>query len=304
MRIRENRYEVSSPLIGKARRVLAVSDVHGDAGRMDRILLLVKAEGFDAILMVGDIVDRVDADNDETLSRIEEMTELAPVYFVPGNHEFEGKGDEKVLRGRGRSFLEKVGEIKNCTVFSGDGITTKTLGDNIGVGGVEVPDRVYRAPNKREKEKQTESYMASLRAEGFRGDRFNILISHTPEIFLSPEGLIPKEKYRGLLENVSLVVAGHMHGGLRPRWARGKGENKWGWVGAYKRIIPRNAFGFWGQDDYGLILSDGATKFPNHAPVWGLGRALNRLYIPDVEIIDLIPGERYRLRSKGSRVLG
>lgn len=77
------KYQLQSPLIHEALHFGIVSDLHNEPYH-DILPLL---NGFDALLVPGDIVDRYRKSYDNGLSFIREAAERLPVFFSPGNHD-------------------------------------------------------------------------------------------------------------------------------------------------------------------------------------------------------------------------
>ncbi|MGN0520020.1 MAG: metallophosphoesterase [Candidatus Fimenecus sp.] len=70
-------------------RIVQVSDLHNKAfgAQSEKLLSFVRAQNPDLILLTGDTVDSRRADINIALEFASAATEIAPVYFVSGNHE-------------------------------------------------------------------------------------------------------------------------------------------------------------------------------------------------------------------------
>ena len=84
-------YNVSSLKLTHSFRVVSLADVHGTVfGRENRRLIrLVKAEEPDLIVIPGDLINKYDEDTSDEEALIRALSEIAPVYVAPGNHERE-----------------------------------------------------------------------------------------------------------------------------------------------------------------------------------------------------------------------
>ncbi len=166
-------------------KILQVADLQNKVFGKNQKPLLAKitAAEPDIIVMTGDLLDKHEGrtDVDSAMDFIREIVDIAPVYFVSGNHEHQsGEWDvlaeELVAAGvtvldNGKSIIER----------NGDTLTLIGLAD-------KSANRHY--------DKILHTLMAG------QGDSFNILLSHRPELF---------ETY--VKENIDLAFTGHAHGG-------------------------------------------------------------------------------------------
>ena len=102
-------YEVETALTEPI-RLVQLTDLHGMVfGEENDVLIdLVAGAGPDLILMTGDMVDRRDENADAACALVRALTEIAPVYYCYGNHEYNW------MDARGESLtpaLEEAGAI-------------------------------------------------------------------------------------------------------------------------------------------------------------------------------------------------
>ena len=92
---RETFYNVSSIKVDSPVRVIQLSDMHGTSyGKQNKKLLeRVKALNPDIIICTGDMVDSAEKDADYAVSLAQELTKIAPAYYVYGNNEVESVYD-------------------------------------------------------------------------------------------------------------------------------------------------------------------------------------------------------------------
>ena len=164
-------------------KILQVADLQNKTfgENQEPLLRKIQQSAPDIIVLTGDLLDRNKTDVDAAMNFIEEIMNIAPVYFVSGNHEhqsgeWERLSDEMVQAGvtilnNGKSVIQK----------NGDTITVLGLSD-------KSVNRHY--------DKMLHTLMSG------QEDSFNILLSHRPELF---------ETYA--VEGVDLVFTGHAHGG-------------------------------------------------------------------------------------------
>jgi len=168
-------------------RIAQISDLHNaEFGKENKELLsLLSASEPDMIVLTGDLVDANRTDLEIAIAFCREAVEIAPTYFVTGNHE-AGLSSRRTLM----SALEEVGVtvLKNKRVEierDGEFITLIGLHD-LGFTPGE-PDAVTR-----------EALTKCMKDE----DGFTVLLAHRPELF---------DVYTEC--GVDLVFSGHAHGG-------------------------------------------------------------------------------------------
>ena len=160
-------------------RILQLSDVHNI--KIEKTI--IEQERPDIIVVTGDLIDDRGADGIETISKIRSV---APVYYVPGNHE-EWRGDY----GARREDIKEAGAIlleDMSTVVTKDG-------QELVLTGVMDSD-FSTTPDGRGR-----NFIQAL--ESLREpEKFQILLSHRPERFTDY-----------VAKGYPLVFSGHAHGG-------------------------------------------------------------------------------------------
>lgn len=81
----ETFYELTSNKVLGRLRIIQISDLH--AVLYDRLLNRVERLNPDLIVLTGDIVDRKTQDVTDVVTLCGELTAIAPVYYIYGNHE-------------------------------------------------------------------------------------------------------------------------------------------------------------------------------------------------------------------------
>ncbi len=167
-------------------RIVQLSDLHGAEFGTDnaRLIQAVAAEEPDLIALTGDfIMSAQELSVTETLVRA--LTEIAPTYFVSGNHDWasgEIQALEEILERWGVTFLHN-----EYRVLERDGQTMI-------LAGVEDP-------NSWAEMLQPEGLVAQIRAE--YPDSYVVLLGHR-NYWL--------ERYPDL--DVDIIFCGHGHGGV------------------------------------------------------------------------------------------
>lgn len=172
-------------------RIAQVSDLHNaEMGEgNDELLAILRGSEPDIIVITGDMVDSYHTDIDIALRFSEAAMEIAPCYYVTGNHEARISEFDDLKAG-----LEAAGVI----VMENERIELEQEGEVIALLGVSDPSF------------QTD-YLFGDSASVISGtfqeltaadDAYTILLSHRPELF---------DTY--VKSGVDLVFSGHAHGG-------------------------------------------------------------------------------------------
>ncbi|TFE02352.1 metallophosphoesterase [Jeotgalibacillus salarius] len=182
-------YTVSSDKISDSFddfKILHLSDLHNKSFGQNQQKLVdeVKESEPDIIVITGDIIDERRYDEEPALTLAEEMVQLAPVYYVSGNHEMRsGKYD------RLRSKLIDIG----VNVLTNETTTFSFNDASIQIAGIEDPSP-SNANTTAINLQQT-----FIEAES---EQFTVLLAHRPEWF---------SLYRDYQPD--LILSGHAHGG-------------------------------------------------------------------------------------------
>lgn len=175
-------------------RIVLLSDLHLHEYGKKNADLVKRISNLqpDIIAVAGDM----NMDNDQNYSTVlelmEQLVDIAPVYYAPGNHEWAAtyaNGCSQLpddIRATGAHYL--VAETEDIDVN----------GNKIMIGGFfEWP----RAEFERDTDKNTAQYMDAATRE--RSDVYTILICHCPEVFYTSMNDM----------TVDLGLSGHAHGG-------------------------------------------------------------------------------------------
>ena len=171
-------------------KIAVVSDLHNVqfGNNNSQLVEKIKKEHPDIIAITGDLVDSNRTDIEIAIQLVSQLTEIAPCYYVTGNH--EAWINEQYQE------LEK-GLIVGDVVVLHDNVIQLTKGsETIQIAGLDDPDCTDRDTYIQESMVQTKISNMSLSNE------YSILLSHRPEMF---------EEY--VSEEVDLVLSGHAHGG-------------------------------------------------------------------------------------------
>ena len=173
-------------------RIAQVSDLHdAEFGEGNEKLLDMLAECEpDIIVMTGDLIDANRTDIDLTLRFAEGAVDIAPVYYVTGNH--EGAVMEYwILREGMAAFGVILQSDRMCRLTRG--------GDTLLLAGLDDPNFATREEIAEGFPAMIENKLARL-TDG--GDEYTVLLAHRPEYI---------DSY--IAGGADLVLSGHAHGG-------------------------------------------------------------------------------------------
>jgi uncharacterized protein len=173
-------------------KIVQLSDLHSKSFGNDQSDLVnkVKKSQADLILFTGDLVDSNRYNEESSLILMEKLVEIAPVYYVTGNHEWwSGQFNtlEKQLNNIGVHVIRNTSEE----------MTIET--DSIQIIGIDDPANVIESNGERSK---TEENIVKSMQNIKENDDFQILLSHRPELL----SLYSESEF-------DVVFSGHAHGG-------------------------------------------------------------------------------------------
>ena len=227
-----NTYTISSDRLPGAfdgYRIAHVSDLHNaEMGKdNEKLLDMLREAKPDIIAITGDLIDSRNTDIDIALQFTKAAMEIAPCYYVTGNHEARLSEFDKL----------KEGMIELGVVVLEDGrIKLEQSGETISLLGVNDPsfqtDYLFG---------DSETVMQSkLHEITNQEDTYTILLSHRPELF---------EVYTE--SKVDLVLSGHAHGGqFRLPFVGGL-------VAPNQGLFPKYDAGLYTEENTNMVVSKG-----------------------------------------------
>ncbi|CAM4380606.1 hypothetical protein FHS16_003483 [Paenibacillus endophyticus] len=173
-------------------RIVQLTDLHSKSFGKDQSTITRKVKKLkpDLIVMTGDLVDSKRYNTEVSLMLMRKMTEIAPVYYVTGNHEWGSRFPAlaKGLRELGVHVMRNESE----TIKLGDG--------EIRIVGVDDPTFNHEAYDDVSRIKQ--HIAVALEDVDQSQTHYTILLSHRPELFA---------EYAS--QRFDLTFSGHAHGG-------------------------------------------------------------------------------------------
>lgn len=185
-RLVTERYTLASPVLPKEAeglRVVHLTDLHGEWP--GALIGAVRDAEPDIIAVTGDIVDgdaaSFEAERDYITMAIRELCAVAPVYYVPGNHEWASPGAHELI--------EAVAEAGG-TVLRNDYVLFR----GIVIAGCDDPNGPYDQPSPGD---------VVGRIRNAEGGKFILMLYHRHDRLIQWSKL-----------GVDCVLCGHAHGGM------------------------------------------------------------------------------------------
>ena len=209
-------------------RIAHISDLHNEEFGTGNGELLTMLAGTrpDLIVITGDLIDSRRTNVDTALAFARRAVDIAPVYYVAGNHESR-LPEEFWLLERG---LEELG----VHVLRGEREVIEREGDSLAIIGVDDP--TFQSGDSASWPGIVEEKLGQLREAGL----YSILLIHRPELL---------ETYAQ--GGMNLVFCGHVHGGqVRLPFVGGV-------IAPNQGFFPRYDGGLYTLGDTRMVLSRG-----------------------------------------------
>lgn len=180
-------------------RLVFLADLHSRTyGKANvRLLRMIARTKPDFIVLGGDMVTASWLLNrdERTVNTIDGLTNIAPVYYAPGNHERK-LHDNPAQAERYEDYMFEL-ECMDVTWLADQGAV---LTEEMYIHGLDLESRYYRKFGQ--KPVLTPEVIRTKLGPADRR-KFNIMIAHTPEFF---------DAY--VRSGYDLVLCGHYHGGM------------------------------------------------------------------------------------------
>lgn len=245
--------------ITKPLRIVHITDLHNTELGTNNIDLIniIREQHPDLIFTTGDMINRDDPNLDIVCSLIEQLAQIAPVYYGYGNHETDW---EETFSQSMADRLTDAGAI----VVQDSYVDVDMKGNALRIGGCMNYYRKWGMMVHTQEEWDMEDAFA----DDFENtDRYKILLNHIPTSFVDWGGV---DEYP-----VDLVFSGHYHGGMirLPIIDRGV-------YAPYIGLFPKYTKGVVYGTKAICVLSAGL----------GTEHAIPRIFNPpEVVVVDLVP---------------
>lgn len=173
-------------------KIVQISDLHNTKLVKDneKVIDTLSKEAPDIIVITGDVVDTTHTDIDMAMEFVQQLVQLAPCYYVTGNHEAALDKEYRDLEKK----LQKAGVI----ILHDEAISYEKNGQSIQIIGVDDPAFMGEAIDYIPADTILEGQLSDIELK----EGYTILLSHRPEAF---------QKY--VKKGIDLVFSGHVHGG-------------------------------------------------------------------------------------------
>ena len=172
--------------------IVQISDLHNErfGTNQQKLLQMVEKCKPDIIAITGDFIDCRNSNVDVSIEFVEGAVKIAPVYYVPGNHESWILTEYEELCQRMESLgVHLMADHKEVITYQGAEVICL---------GVKDPDFYHTMGEQGDQKVMEENIEQFNCAE----DEYTLLLSHRPELF---------EVYKK--ESIDLTLSGHAHGG-------------------------------------------------------------------------------------------
>lgn len=205
-----------------------ISDLHNAqfGQEQERLVRLLREAQADAVVVTGDVIDKRRPGMQNALSFFAQAVRLAPVYYVPGNHEAVSAEYPALRR-----VLEEMG----VEILEDRAVSLVRGGNAITLAGVSDPVFTTADPERN-------SMLMAHKLEDVlpKAGCYTVLLSHRPELF----GV-----YRAA--GINLTFAGHAHGGqFRLPWGQGI-------IAPNQGLFPKYTQGLYAEEGGKMVVSRG-----------------------------------------------
>ena len=172
-------------------RIVQISDLHNAefGENNEKLLLMLKQADADIIVITGDLIDSRNTKIDVAISCAQKAVNIAPVYYINGNHEARVPDEYEKLKQGLKDAGVTILENSSADITIGDEAIT-LIGINDPTFRMELVDDTM--------EQNIAHQLASVVPDN---ENYKVLLAHRPEYF---------DVYAG---KVDLVLSGHAHGG-------------------------------------------------------------------------------------------
>lgn len=178
-------------------RVVQLTDLHNAEFGEDnsKLVEIVEEQKPDLIVMTGDMINKDDDDLSTVCSLIEDLSEIADVYYGMGNHEvtwMKSNGD----------FLKTKLQESGAEVLDVSFKDISIKGNDVRIGGYMG---YYGTPHMTSSDVEVQKKEVQFMRDFEETERFKILLNHIPTSWVDWKYI---DQYP-----VDLVLCGHYHGG-------------------------------------------------------------------------------------------
>lgn len=186
------KYSVKSKSVKNSFNIAVITDLHSmNFGGDNQIVVdTIKNQAPDMIAVVGDMIDEYSSNITNALNIMEKLPQIAPTYYVVGNHDYQNLQYNKFSNEIKKSGVIGLTDEINYINIKGNDLAILGL---VGYSSGECEDKAY----------------TDLMRSFCENDYYKILLCHYPEF---TSWFFVQDKYYEY--DFDLMLSGHTHGGL------------------------------------------------------------------------------------------
>lgn len=208
-------------------KIVQISDYH-NRGISKALIKKVSRISPDIIVLTGDLIDSRKRDIKEALDLLKGLSELAPCYFVCGNHE------KRLSYYEWHTLLAGMKHF-GIRILDDEGIFLKRGEEQIFLVGLSD---LGTWTSKNEAKRHTKKILENL----IPSSEYSLLLAHRPELF---------EVYQA--SGINLALTGHAHGGQVRLFNRGL-------FAPHQGFFPKYTSGLYQKEGLSMVVSRGLGR--------------------------------------------
>ncbi len=208
-------------------KIAHISDFHNEKSKnlTNKIVASLKKEKPNIIVITGDLIDSRRTNVEVAVNFIKQISPLAPIYYIPGNH--ESRCVKREEKNKSYEYLKEL--LLENSVEILDNRVKEIKIDNEVINLIGINDPGFKT-----------SIRTNLSKIKYNKENYTILLSHRPEYF---------DTY--IDNNIDLTLTGHAHGGqIRLPFIGGLYAPNQG-------VLPKYTSGIYEKDNKAMIVSRG-----------------------------------------------
>ena len=297
-KIKVNNYVLRNPKIKHNKTILCLSDTHGNINNIKDILEVIKQIKVDYILVAGDIIDYLEQERqDEFFDELVKLSNYAKTYITIGNHELYRTIKKGVLIDldeiKKSNMKDKLSNVPNLQFFC-DKFSYVDIDEELGLAVINLNHDYF---SNKESTDVFDKFIKGIEKDKnykkLDNNKFNILLSHSPNAIIRKKKIIDNCDF---IKKCDLTLCGHNHGGLIHPFFQDLFRNHYGLFGPYNRLVEPNAYGYWSNNERSVLVSSGVTKIGKSAPFNLLHTIVNKILIPELDLITIETGKEHKFR--------
>lgn len=256
------------------KKIVLISDLHyynkDDLVKLNKVLEEIKFINPDFICIPGDFIDEAKVhDMDLFLEYLKRLTKISKVVMSIGNHDVIVHESGKHSYEINNNFFAKIKKIRNLYFLDNQ---VKDI-DGICFIGINLEFNYYY--NSMSNKKDFIEYFNKIK--NIDSKKYNVLLCH------SPVTVTEDEIVKTLNNKINLVLCGHMHGGLTPRWLQKILKDRILINPTKNRLFVKYGYGYFKRKKINYIITSGITKLSHLSNL----SIFDKLFSPEVVTINL-----------------